>query len=125
MFNNQFSILNLQIRKLAITLLPKIFFQNMLDKNDIELATYSPLYRTSSLMIILLCGLTIISIGFYLLFFDLNTHGPSRFSDPNSGKVVINGWVAINMGTGISVFPIYNLVKQYFERKNLSKKIPI
>ena len=106
-------------------MLPKIFLQNMLDKNDMELATYSPLYRTSSLMIILLCGLTIISIGFYLLFFDLNTHEPSRFSDPNSGKVVINGWVAIIMGTGISVFPIYNLVKQYFERKNLCKKIPI
>ncbi len=97
----------------------------MTNNENSELETYSPLYRNSSLYIMLICGIIIILIGLYLLLFGLNAQGQSRFSNPRSGKVMINGWGTIFIGASISVFPIYNLIKQYFEKKKFTKDVLI
>ncbi len=97
----------------------------MTNNENSDLETYSPLYRNSSLYIMLICGVIIILIGLIFFFFDLHAQGPSRFSNPTMGKVVINGWAAIFIGAGISVFPFFNLVKQYFEKKKFTKDVLI
>lgn len=93
----------------------------MTNEQENELAQYSPLYRSSSLCIMLICGVIIISIGLIFFLFDFHAEGPSRFSNPAMGKVFINGWAAVLMGVGISIFPTFNLIKQYFEKKNFKK----
>lgn len=65
----------------------------------------------------LICGIIITIAGIYLYSTD---HIAGGFTHPVRGhgytKVVLNGAATIVLGLGICIFPVYELIRNYFSK---------
>ena len=77
-------------------------------------------FRPFPLYIILVCGLIVMFIGFYLTITKSKASGltlPSRFGEGGGQTRIVIGPGSIIIGLGICVFPIYQLIKNKFVKK--------
>ncbi len=73
-----------------------------------------PEFRTTTLYIILACGIMILLMGIALIFLNKTANGmlePGRHVG-RGGPVSLNGVTVIIIGLGLSAFPAYQLIKQ-------------
>jgi hypothetical protein len=85
---------------------------------DAQKNNYSE-YRTMPVVVILCCGLVIVSIGLYLFITKNSASGfPTRTKFGGMGRPhTINGLGAIIVGVLLLIYPVYVLLKQGFKGK--------
>jgi hypothetical protein len=77
-------------------------------------------YRTMPLVVILLCGLILLSIGVYFIISNTSAHGitqPDKYGRGGGTVFSVSGPALVIIGIGIMIFPVLQFIKKAIRKK--------
>ncbi len=84
-----------------------------MEKKTVENSETTEQYRGSTLYMIFICGIILIIAGVIMVLVDQTALGTAEGTRtvPKGTKMIVTGPVAIGLGVLMSIFPVYQLIK--------------